>query len=671
MRVLFSVFLLITLSILFVSSGQNIAAAATNLGLAENAYVAISVDSSNVILSPSPSTGGLASGSVNITTSTNVMAGYNLRISAAVNTLNPMTPPNSTPVTAVGDGVTTGTLLNPIALTDDTWGFALNAVSTSTPNNTILNGFDLSYNTPVPSNTSKWAQVPTIDTVIKNTTLAANEDVTTVYYGTKITNLPIDTYVGTVTYSAVANAQSFSTPTIIRIIPNFGVTTGGTEIAIIGTGFTFDDQSITTAITIDGVACLDVSINSDSPFIGQDTINCTTPMHVAGAMDVIVHTWGGTATLPGGFTYIISNLGEPPAALPPRGGVLDVVPNTGWEGDVIYITSNNLFTNVSDVTVGNVACDEYEVVDLGLISCVLPAQTAGTTNDVAVINNGSNIINANTYLHMKIIYFDPNRTELIGSTPSSNITFSDFTPNDCVNMSMQQIVFLTDNRDNQTYRIRKMPDNKCWMVDSLKYAYGNFTTSGFLTIDGTQDAGTNNFEIAKYVNPMANVNCYGATNMPVDTLTRCGWLYNWYTATASSGTHNITTAGVQTTESICPANFRLPTATSGAGGATTDGTVATAADFPVLNTSMNNGTLSTGNTLNYPAGWTPTGMWEGVYNGYFAAGFYSQGANGRYWAATNATSTNAYSTLISAASVGPGTYSLAKHYGFSVRCVMP
>ncbi len=39
---------------------------------------------------------------------------------------------------------------------------------------------------------------------------------------------------------------------------------------------------------------------------------------------------------------------------------------------------------------------------------------------------------------------------------------------------------------------------------------------------------------------------------------KTGVYYNWYTATAGTGTWSITTAGTQATDSICPAGWKLP-----------------------------------------------------------------------------------------------------------------
>lgn len=265
--------------------------AVTGLGLVGASTLSLNSSSSSVNMEITPASSGmLTSGSHTLIASTNVPTGYSLSLNTttAVNNLT----------------ASTGTIAAPVALSNNTWGFALNKVSSSTAANTITNGFDTSYATPTPSVTSKWAN-PRTSTTIKNTTLSAANDATTVYYGAKADMaLAAGTYSNTVRYTAAANLNTIPTPSIASIAPNFGTTAGGTAIQIVGTGFTVNNQSITTAVTIGGANCEGVSISSNTPTTGQDTIYCNTPASAAGAKDVVVGTWGGTTTKSGGYTYI-------------------------------------------------------------------------------------------------------------------------------------------------------------------------------------------------------------------------------------------------------------------------------------------------------------------------------------------------------------------------------
>ncbi len=83
------------------------------------------------------------------------------------------------------------------------------------------------------------------------------------------------------------------TPTITSVIPNFGTTAGGTAVRIIGTNF-----SGTPTVTFGGVSATSVSL------ISSTEIDCITPAHAAGAVDVSAVVTLGTATLTNGYTYI-------------------------------------------------------------------------------------------------------------------------------------------------------------------------------------------------------------------------------------------------------------------------------------------------------------------------------------------------------------------------------
>ncbi len=255
--------------------------ATTNLSLVGSASISISASSSAVSLpiTPSPS-GTLASSSHNLTATTSVPTGYSLSLGMAET-------PSLTPIS--------GSYSAPVALTNNTWGYAIAGVG----------GFDSSYATPTPSATSKWAN-PRSSTAIKNTSNSTAGDTTTIYYGAKAdTTIPSGTFTNTITYTATANTSSIPTPSIVSVSPSKGTTAGGGTLSIVGTGFTINDQSVTTAVTIDGQNCTDATISGNTPSAGQDTIYCTIPAHASvAAVNVAVATWGGTATKTSGYTYI-------------------------------------------------------------------------------------------------------------------------------------------------------------------------------------------------------------------------------------------------------------------------------------------------------------------------------------------------------------------------------
>ena len=362
----------------------------------------------------------------------------------------------------------------------------------------------------------------------------------------------------------------------------------------------------------------------------------------------------------------------------------DVYPTTGWGGDRVVMTSNEEFQNVTAVTIGGTNCTDYQVVSSSMLICTLPSKSANTSDGYAVaVTTSSGSVSMN---NATIRYFNPTRTETIGSSTTSNITMQNFTQSNCNAMTVGQVVSLTDSRNNQTYRIKKMQDNKCWMVDNLKYAgeantdlanvdgtYGlvyNNESGKYNTVDGTNTQSTTNSDKAFYNNPMSTSYCYRTSIQ--SSYTKCGYLYNWYAATAGTGTYATGTWGTNVSGSICPTGWRLPSTASDGSTATGNGTKYTAADFAVLNASMNAGSLTTGSTSgSYYAGWQFRGAWSGVFSGTWYSGFFNQGSHGYYRSSTASSSTNAGHLLFYSSRVSPGGSSDSKYGGSAIRCVLP
>jgi len=82
-----------------------------------------------------------------------------------------------------------------------------------------------------------------------------------------------------------------TTPAVTSIAPSAGPTSGGTAATVTGTGLT-----TTQSVTVGGAT---------APFavISDTELSIVTPPGTAGAVDVVVTTTGGTATITGGFTY--------------------------------------------------------------------------------------------------------------------------------------------------------------------------------------------------------------------------------------------------------------------------------------------------------------------------------------------------------------------------------
>ncbi len=86
------------------------------------------------------------------------------------------------------------------------------------------------------------------------------------------------------------------TPSISFVNPSSGQTTGFTAFTIFGTNFTG-----ATSVTVGGVAATSIVV------VSSTAITALSPAHSVGAIDIVVVTPNGTATLVGGFTYLDSS----------------------------------------------------------------------------------------------------------------------------------------------------------------------------------------------------------------------------------------------------------------------------------------------------------------------------------------------------------------------------
>lgn len=153
-------------------------------------------------------------------------------------------------------------------------------------------------------------------------------------------------------------------PRLDSVSPTSGTTAGGTTLTLSGNNF--DGRPMT--VTVGGVAATSVTR------VSSTSATCVTPAGVAGAVDVVLSTPGGSATKTGGFSYL--------AAAPT---VTSVSPNTGTSvgGTPVTITGTN-FTGATSVTFGGTAATSVIVVGPTSITCVTPAGTPSAAVAVAV-----------------------------------------------------------------------------------------------------------------------------------------------------------------------------------------------------------------------------------------------------------------------------------------------
>ena len=192
---------------------------------------------------------------------------------------------------------------------------------------------------------------------------------------------------------------------------------------------------------------------------------------------------------------------------------------------------------------------------------------------------------------------------------------------------------LTDTRDNNTYTVSKLADGKCWMTQNLRIAGKTITPA---------DSNVT----ANYTIPASSINgfnAYNTNNAYLDSIH--GGYYTWTTATAGTGTTALSANGHNTTVSICPKGWRLPTSGN------------SNSEFQTLYNNYNSSSFLRSNPVNLTT--------SGFVN---SSSRNNQGSYGYYWSSTVRSSVNAYDLALGASHVDPVDHT-NKYYGFSIRCI--
>ena len=191
---------------------------------------------------------------------------------------------------------------------------------------------------------------------------------------------------------------------------------------------------------------------------------------------------------------------------------------------------------------------------------------------------------------------------------------------------------LTDTRDNNTYTVSKLADDKCWMTQNLRIAGKTLTpddsdvTSNY-TVPASSESGFSGFD---------------TSNAYIDS---DDGFYTWYTATAGTGTQVFSTRGQNTTVSICPKGWRLPT--GGNNG-----------EFKILYDNYNSPSALRSSPVNF------------TLSGYvYSSSHRYRGSDSRYWSSTVYSGSDAYNLGLGVSNVYPTNLN-GKHLGFSIRCIV-
>ena len=286
----------------------------------------------------------------------------------------------------------------------------------------------------------------------------------------------------------------------------------------------------------------------------------------------------------------------------------------------------------------------------------------------------------------------------------------------CSSLAANASVMLTDVRDSKQYAVKKLPDDKCWMMQNLTLGSEVTDNSGLaLTSSDTNipaedtntyylppagKQGTGTITQAPNVSGTpgtANFTSNSSTDAHAKTQFRTknasytndsdtGY-YNFYTATLGFSYYQDGKTSGTSPRDICPANWRMPKTTD---AGTTVSTIDTNNDFTYLtrrystsnwsgsttdsgyyttnSTAMNSmyknaaSPLAT-STANNLAGFSYSGYWSGT-----GTSANDVGSGVRYWSASVYDTSSGYYLLFNSSSVYPRSNS-RKNNGFAVRCV--
>lgn len=189
-------------------------------------------------------------------------------------------------------------------------------------------------------------------------------------------NPGVESVVVTTPFGTASTSYTYvDAPTVTALNPTSGSTAGGTTITISGTNL-----GTTSSVTFGGTTA---TLGARNP----NSVTVLTPTRAAGNVDVVLTTAGGSATVPGGYTYV-----SPPT-------VTAVSPNQGPSagGTSVTITGTG-FTGATGVFIGGTAV--AFVGNSTSITATTPAHAAGAVSvQVTTMAGGTGMLaNAYTYV---------------------------------------------------------------------------------------------------------------------------------------------------------------------------------------------------------------------------------------------------------------------------------
>ena len=288
----------------------------------------------------------------------------------------------------------------------------------------------------------------------------------------------------------------------------------------------------------------------------------------------------------------------------------------------------------------------YEFAGWCTTEVALGAACTGTTYAAGsnyTLSSGDN----NVTLHA--IWAPITFAEAFGSTA---MTMQNMTSDICSQVAVGQEATLTDTRNGsiKSYKVGKMKDDHCWMLDNLQLG-GNNTialtpddtniTSNW-TLPASTSSGFDSFTVAR-------INTSYNTTVPTDSMsTRGGWMvgtyYNYCAASAGTYCPASDAASTVVSQDICPKGWRMPS--GGPGG-----------EYQAIWNIYENNITNFRTVLRLPL------------SGYFASGrVYDQGDSADWWSNVYYKYDRMYAVNATSTRFNP-LFDYDRRFGFSMRCV--
>ena len=663
----------------------------------------------NTQIAPAPE-GTLITGDVNVAVTTTAYKGYTLSVYTADDTK--AMKHNDTSVTAAISSIDTASGYDASAgvaeLSGDTWGFR--KYSSGTPSNWFAVG----------ANSSSAAVIDTVSSpnsdYCDTLSYPLNDsgcDVNTystyqIGFGAKLTSaLPAGTYTNNVVFSAVTNeasryltfnANAPAGTTVSGSMAPKSIFSGST-VTLPASGFRRIGYGIkgwafsegaTTVATVAGTALTPgatVAVDDLITAAGQST-SATTPVPLYAVWDN-QYTLSYTANNPAD-TIVTGGMNPTETVL----GLDVTIPANGFE------------------------VEGYNFLGFAFTSgATAVAQVAGEDLVSGSTFSTSDLITAAAAAGQSVSTASAGTIRLYGVWEIGTQYMQDF---DCSTLESQKIVTLVDNRDNHKYKVKKLPDGKCWMIQNLTLSADDMVTEGkALTSADTNIDNNTTYYLPKrgYQGSITSSSTPTSTSSTVnfsdssDNQGRIGYrakgttdnnagnpvpedtaYYNFYTATLGFSYYQDGKTSGSSPRDICPKGWRLPWTSDS--GTTRQGS----AEFYKLALAYNSNSsvwtnyiapTSTGsgspsssdatirkNMILGDSGSLDPTLEDNGAAGFTYAGFYSDtsatlynvGTNGYYWSSSVYNTNLGYSLYFNTSTVNPQNF-IYKEYGNAVRCV--